>query len=186
MSEKIPFDTYIPSPQQKNQLDILFKILDLAESGGIILYLTGGYGLDALYGKLTRDHRDIDLYISRNQKDVFEEFLSELGFTASGETVGVVGKKEFAHKDFPESFTVEYGLLENAQKLMSGDDDVKNGLPTEPIGHLEGRSILIPSLSAFKKAIEINNSPVAKHTESYRHREWLDVIMPRLEAKYKA
>jgi hypothetical protein len=184
MKEKVQLENYKPSPQQKSQLEMLFKILDFAESKGIAVYVTGGYGLDALYGKLTRDHRDIELYIKEHQTERFETLLNKLGFTPTGELIGEVGKKEFVHKDFPKGFTLEYGTFENAQRLISGDNCIERALPDKPLGKLEGKKVPVPTLKAFKKAIEINNSPLAKHTEPYRHQKWLDAILPKIEAKF--
>ena len=39
----------------------LWKILDLFEELSVTCWLDGGWGVDALYGKQTRDHRDIDI-----------------------------------------------------------------------------------------------------------------------------
>ncbi len=183
--EKIELDNYKPSPQQNSQLEMLFRILDLAKLRGIAVYITGGYGLDALYGRLTRDHRDIDVYIKQGQAKEFENSLHELGFTPTGELIGEVGKKEFSHKDFPEDFTLEYGTFEKAQKLLSEAENIEKVLPSKPLGQLDGKKVPVPSLEAFKKAIEINNSSLANHTEPYRNQKWLDTILPKIENKFR-
>ena len=59
---------------------MLFKLLEKSTQQGIKMFVTGGYSLDALYGKLTRDHRDIDLYLSITDEAKFNAILKDLGF----------------------------------------------------------------------------------------------------------
>ncbi|XBX07737.1 hypothetical protein QMP26_06230 [Enterocloster clostridioformis] len=39
----------------------LLKVLDLMETSGIRYWLDGGWGVDVLLGKQTREHRDVDI-----------------------------------------------------------------------------------------------------------------------------
>ena len=39
----------------------LFKVLDMLEQFGIRYWLDGGWGVDALVGRQTREHRDVDI-----------------------------------------------------------------------------------------------------------------------------
>lgn len=41
--------------------DNLFKVLDFLDSIGLKYWIDGGWGVDVLYGKQTREHRDIDI-----------------------------------------------------------------------------------------------------------------------------
>ena len=45
-------------------------ILDLFEGLSVTYWLDGGWGVDALYGKQTRDHRDIDINREKNGNEV--------------------------------------------------------------------------------------------------------------------
>lgn len=174
---------YTISEQQQKQLDLLFTIIDLAEQDKIRIYITGGYGLDALYGELTRDHRDIDIYLHASDENVFINILYNLGFTATNQLVGEIKKREYKNKNYTDDFSIECGIIEVGMKLMNATS-IDDYIPSEPIGKLENKPIWTFTLKAFKKMHEFNNSPAAKHTERYRHQEWLDDLMPKLEAKY--
>lgn len=39
----------------------LFEVLDMIEQLGIRYWLDGGWGVDALVGRQTREHRDVDI-----------------------------------------------------------------------------------------------------------------------------
>ncbi len=174
---------YNPSPQQQQQLDLLFKILDLASQNNIRLYVTGGYGLDALYGELTRNHRDIDVYLHTSDEAGFIKILNALGFSATSQTIGEVKKREYKNPDFTDEFSIEYGIIEEGMRLMN-TTSIAEYVPTTPIGVLNGKPIWTFTLFAFKKMHTFNKSPAARHTEPYRHQHWLDNLMPKLEVKY--
>ena len=58
----------------------LFQILDLLESTGVKYWLDGGWGVDALCGKQTRTHRDVDIDFDSRYTDKLLAFLQENGF----------------------------------------------------------------------------------------------------------
>lgn len=55
-------------------------IISLAESHGIEVRLDGGWGVDALLGRQTRPHNDIDLFIEKRHGAMFTELLRRAGF----------------------------------------------------------------------------------------------------------
>ena len=57
---------------------VLTVMTRLIESGSEA-WLDGGWGVDALLGKQTRDHHDLDLVVELTQIDAIEEMLKELG-----------------------------------------------------------------------------------------------------------
>ncbi len=58
----------------------LFQILDLLESAGVKYWLDGGWGVDALHGKQTRIHRDVDIDFDSRYTSELLAFLQENGF----------------------------------------------------------------------------------------------------------
>ncbi len=71
---------YLPTIEQKNRFDLLRKIIIIFEERHIKYFVVGGYGLDGLYGELTRDHDDIDMIIDSDNLNGAQTILSELGF----------------------------------------------------------------------------------------------------------
>lgn len=50
------------------------------EAHGIELWLLGGWGVDALLGRQTREHHDLDVLVELSMLDRFRERLDDLGF----------------------------------------------------------------------------------------------------------
>ncbi len=56
------------------------EILNDAERHDIPVFLDGGWGVDALLRKQTREHQDIDLFIEKNKGEKFIALLKQKGF----------------------------------------------------------------------------------------------------------
>ena len=91
-----PFDPYIPTEEQKKHSDFLLDVCDTCEERGITISVFGGYGLDGLYGNVTRDHGDFDFGVMEEHEDEFVKYVEGLGF----ERVTTDGKQhEYRHKE---------------------------------------------------------------------------------------
>ncbi|MGI9433119.1 MAG: nucleotidyltransferase domain-containing protein [Myxococcota bacterium] len=60
-------------------------VLEALEEAGVRAWLDGGWGVDALLGKQTRPHGDLDLVIDRRSASGLEACLRELGFERANE-----------------------------------------------------------------------------------------------------
>ena len=58
----------------------LLKVLDLMEASGIQYWLDGGWGVDVLVGKQTREHRDVDINFDARCTDVLLDTLVSIGY----------------------------------------------------------------------------------------------------------
>ena len=58
----------------------LLKVLDLMEASGIQYWLDGGWGVDVLVGKQTREHRDVDINFDARCTDVLLDALVFRGY----------------------------------------------------------------------------------------------------------
>ena len=58
----------------------LLKVLDLMEASGIQYWLDGGWGVDVLVGKQTREHRDVDINFDARCTDVLLDALVSRGY----------------------------------------------------------------------------------------------------------
>jgi lincosamide nucleotidyltransferase A/C/D/E len=75
-------DAVVPSPEQSQGtcLAEVFTVLDVLTSAGCRLWLEGGWGVDALVGRQTRPHRDVDIDIDREQEGVVLGSLVGAGY----------------------------------------------------------------------------------------------------------
>lgn len=58
----------------------LFTVLDLIERTGIAYWLDGGWGVDALIGKQTREHRDVDINFDAQYTEQLLKTLKEYNY----------------------------------------------------------------------------------------------------------
>jgi lincosamide nucleotidyltransferase A/C/D/E len=59
--------------------DVL-DLYNLFERNGIITWIDGGWGVDALLGKQTRSHKDLDIAINHKDKQQLLRLLQERGY----------------------------------------------------------------------------------------------------------
>jgi len=176
-------EDYTPDEKQTAQLNLLIEILNEAKDVGVEILVVGGYGLDVLYGKLTRDHRDFDMYVHKADREKIENIFTLHGFLATGAIVGEVKKIELMSKNYP-NFNIEYGFIENDLNKFTSEE-IARYLPKKPVGSLSGVSVLTPSLEGFKKIIEVNQIMAQKNNSPvYKHKEWMDKILKSIEMKY--
>jgi protein-S-isoprenylcysteine O-methyltransferase Ste14 len=61
--------------ERRMPLSQLLRVLDVIESIGCPFWLEGGWGIDALVGQQTRDHRDVDIdFDATREKELIEAF----------------------------------------------------------------------------------------------------------------
>ena len=56
------------------------ELLDLIESAGIEVYVDGGWGVDALLGRQTRTHLDLDIALPYRDLPLLRRLLIVAGF----------------------------------------------------------------------------------------------------------
>lgn len=62
-----------------NAHDVL-AIVDVLEGANVTIWLDGGWGVDALVGRQTRPHHDVDVVISLEQVRLAETILRSIGY----------------------------------------------------------------------------------------------------------
>ena len=60
--------------------EMVHWFLDLFDELGITVWIDGGWGVDALLGKCTREHQDLDIMISWEDSAILTETLFKRGF----------------------------------------------------------------------------------------------------------
>lgn len=63
--------------------DDVLEILDMLRTAGADVWIGGGWGIDALVGKQTRPHRDLDLMHRHEQESTVLSAVAKAGFTES-------------------------------------------------------------------------------------------------------
>jgi hypothetical protein len=64
------------------QAEELRDLLEQCRQKDLRVSLIRGYGLDALYCRLTRDHKDFDFLVQAGSRDDFVELISQRGYRA--------------------------------------------------------------------------------------------------------
>jgi lincosamide nucleotidyltransferase A/C/D/E len=60
----------------------VIEVLDLLDDAGVRHWVGGGWGVAALAGRQTRQHRDLDLAVDAGHLDTCLQMLGQLGYTA--------------------------------------------------------------------------------------------------------
>lgn len=61
----------------------LIKIHNDLEALGVDMILDGGWGVDALLGKQTRDHKDVDFFIDESNLEKVKKYFTDNGYKPS-------------------------------------------------------------------------------------------------------
>ena len=56
-------------------------LLEALKNRGIPVWVGGGWGVDALVGRQTRPHNDIDVYVENSNADAFVQVLASRGYS---------------------------------------------------------------------------------------------------------
>jgi len=145
-------ENYIPDKEQLRRVSSLLDITKQCEDTGIIVTVFGGYGLDGLYGKLTRGHDDIDMLVTDSQIDDIKTILDILGYQRD---LNEVGKYVYRNVMIDPLFKVEFAGLSTLEQFT------KNGtgyfIPSEANASLDGQLFRAMTLRGQKDIIEIQS-----------------------------
>ena len=145
-------ENYVPDKEQLRRVGYLLDITRQCEDVGIIVTVLGGYGLDDIYGKLTRSHDDIDMLVADSQIDDVKTVLEILGYQRD---LGEVGKYVYKNVMMDPSFKVEFAGLSTLGQFTEKDTDYF--IPSEANASLDGQLFRAMTLRGQKDIIEIQN-----------------------------
>ncbi len=141
------------------QLETVLSLCRAFEEAGLSFWVDGGWGVDALLEKQTRDHSDLDLAVPLIELSKFERVLLFLGYHHSERHEGPAWNSVLRHKT--DGSVDLHGFVLNA----NGDGVL--GEPREnsmyPAGSLDGvgklgeisvRCIAAPFVIAFRNGFE--------------------------------
>lgn len=69
--------------QKPMSAETLIKIHDDLKNLGVEMILDGGWGVDALLGKQTREHRDVDFFIDQKDLEMVKKYFADQGYKPS-------------------------------------------------------------------------------------------------------
>ena len=67
-------------PPEAMPIDAVLDLLRTARALGIDVWLDGGWGVDALVGRVTRTHADVDIVVAQRDAVVLRDHLERRGF----------------------------------------------------------------------------------------------------------
>jgi hypothetical protein len=183
------FEEYTPAQNQLQQVLTLIRLLKHCDAKAIPVCVCGGYGLDALYGQLTRDHSDFDLMIHAESQNEFTRILGELGYEYVPER-SVPGQKSAYHqRELAPRFKLEYATLDSSQLVqmvnqLGLDFDRSLFFLNQPNGQLLGYSMRTPTIEGVEIIIQIQHY-VAKERgwPPYKHLQHQEDLLRVLKAR---
>lgn len=187
--DQLCFDpaAYYPSPQQLKQAAALAELLRCCYEANVQVSLIGGYGLDALYGRLTRDHHDFDFLVEAGSRDTFVNMLMDLGYENDPAQTELHRRKEGYVNRMPEAdYEAQFIALDSAglgyyAKRFGFQPDMALFFPGEPNGELLGQPIYAPILAGFEIIDEIQAQTALEHSWGvYKHQRHRALLMDAL------
>lgn len=155
MAEEVAFDRYVPSAAQAQQAQALIRLLQGCDAQGLTVSVFGGYGLDALYGRLTRDHGDFDLVVATETKAPLRAVLAKQGYKHMPAWSEPGRKEVFVHPALAAPFKVEVAVMDGTimgqlAQQYGIEIDLSLFLPEIPNGQLLGYSMRTPTLAGIE------------------------------------
>jgi len=88
--------------------ETVLELLDALERAGVDTWVDGGWGVDALLGRQTRTHEDLDLVVALDRVVRIQEVLGSRGFTLAEDQLPVRFVLSHAHLGHVDFHTVTF------------------------------------------------------------------------------
>lgn len=124
-------------------IERIFALLDAFERANISVWIGGGWGVDALVGRQTREHRDLDIMYRLEQDADLRRVLSELGYQP--ETDWWPARVEFAGESYVDVHPLRFAA--DGSAILSGLDDATFEYPAAAFTQGEIAGLLAGCLS---------------------------------------
>jgi lincosamide nucleotidyltransferase A/C/D/E len=132
-------------------------LLDRLDQEGLPAWVGGGWGVDALVGRPTRAHQDLDLAVDADQLPAVLALLRSLGFTVAVDWLPV--RAELAHADGRRVDVHPVRFAQDGSGVQAGLDGTEFVYPAEGFsrGRIDGRPVRCLSAGqqlAFRQGYE--------------------------------
>lgn len=117
----------------------LTDLLDAFDRAGIPVWIGGGWGVDALVGSQTREHRDLDIMYPIERDDELRVVLNEWGYRV--ETDWWPARVEFVGESYVDVHPLRFAP--DGSAVQSGLGGAKFEYPASAFAHgvIEGRTV---------------------------------------------
>jgi lincosamide nucleotidyltransferase A/C/D/E len=138
------------TPVQDLNLEVAAELAGISDAAGIPIWFFGGYGLDALQGRTTRPHGDVDFFVGEGDCRKLVAALVAVGYEVRAEEPGHVQlSRAGRHCD-----CVTWRRLPDGSAVTdTGDTGAfrwpDGSFPAEPNGLLAGRPVRAVSYEAL-------------------------------------
>ena len=183
---KVDWNAYLPSPQQQKQLDALIALVLACHERDLLLSVVGGYGLDALFGKLTRDHHDFDIVIKSEDEPKFSELLLELGYRHVPEWSEPGRKEVYRLESLGDDFVLELVAVDETRLSAAAAQfgitiDLTTLFPKKPNGWLSGCTFRVPTVEGVELINQIQRlTGLERGWDEFVHREHQEALLAYL------
>lgn len=173
---------YFATDVDKHRFDIVKAILAKANDQNIRLSVFGGFGLDGLYGKMTRSHDDLDMFVDDKSYDVLKTMLEELGAELQEESAQ---KTVYTFPEI-EGFKIEFARVSVLSDFT--DIDLDNFMPEDANALMGGLSFCAPNLTGQQEIIRIQTQRAAENDWPYSQEKFenRDLLIGVLNKKITA
>ena len=145
----------------RQKFAVVVSVINEAGERNIRISVFGGFGLDGLYGKMTRSHDDLDIFVEDADRDRFKSMLEGLGGELRAES------EEKTEYIFPEAsgFKVEFAPLSVLGEFT--DHDLSEFMPENCNASIDGLDFCAPNLAGQKEIIRIQTKRGAENDWPY-------------------
>ncbi|HZU72755.1 MAG TPA: hypothetical protein VE990_08290 [Acidimicrobiales bacterium] len=124
----------------------VFAVLDAIEARGVAVHLMGGWGVDALVGRQTRQHLDLDVICAMGEVAAIDAALSGLGYHQDHSEPGFVPECPIPARRFYTDASerrVDVHLMEPGLDLGVGPVFAEGSIAGRKVGCLSGPAQLV-------------------------------------------
>lgn len=147
------------------------EVVRLLEDGGIPIWLDGGWGIDALLGKETRKHRDLDFMLPLERLPTAQSVLSNIGFKKDADQTVMPTRCVLRNTDDLEIDIHPVTFKPDGSAIHIDSDEAKNSYVyvcsaagLSGVGVIDGRIVRCTTAAEqIRQKIERRYSPWSPH-----------------------
>ena len=154
-------------------LDETVRVLDALDGAGVRHWVAGGWGVAALIGRQTREHRDLDLAVDATDLDAATDVLAALGYHPETDWLPVRAEYVAPGRGWVDLHPLRFDADRSATQAALDGPDFVYPADAFTLGALAGRRV--PCLSpAQQRLFHQGYEPAEKDLHDLAELERLD------------